>query len=206
MTKTFALILTAATVATSAPAIAQTATDTARLQDAQRRFNNELSVYRSRTGNWNNNNSSRNQRSVDRLDTEITNFRTELDRYQSIMRNSRSYGRNDGYQSGTADSRNQEDNAYYDPARDYRDGNYQERTLAKDDRVYRGTDGRYYCKRNDGTTGLIVGGVGGAVLGNVIDGGRSRAVGTILGGVLGAVAGRAVERGANDRNGEVRCR
>jgi outer membrane lipoprotein SlyB len=44
------------------------------------------------------------------------------------------------------------------------------------------------------------------VLGNVIDGGRSRAVGTILGGLLGAVAGRAVERGANDRNGEIRCR
>jgi Glycine zipper 2TM domain len=203
MNKVIALLVSAAALGTAVPAIAQTASDTARLQDAQRRFNSELSVYRSQNTYRN---SNRNMRAQDRLDTELTNFRQELDRYQGIVRNSRSYGRNNGYQSGTTGSRYEDDNAYYDPSRDYRDGNYQERVLANDDRVYRGTDGRYYCKRNDGTTGLIVGGVGGAVLGNVIDGGRSRAVGTILGGLLGAVAGRAVERGANDRNGEIRCR
>lgn len=204
MKKTLALIIAAATIATGAPALAQTASETARLQDAQRRFNSELSVYRSQTVNRNNNRSPRAQ---ERFDTELTNFRQELDRYQAIVRNNRNYGRNGGYQQGTTGGRYDDDNAYYDPSRDYRDGSqYQERALANDDRVYRGTDGRYYCKRNDGTTGLIVGGVGGAVLGNVIDGGRSRAVGTILGGVLGAVAGRAVERSANDRNGEIRCR
>jgi len=203
MKKTFALILATATIATCAPALAQTATETARLQDAQRRFNSELSAYRSQPTNRNNN---RNVRAQERLDTEITNFRAELDRYQASVRNNRNFGRNGGYQSSQNNGRPEDDNAYYDPSRDYRDGNYQERVLASDDRVYRGTDGRYYCKRNDGTTGLIVGGVGGAVLGNVIDGGRSRAVGTILGGLLGAVAGRAAERGANDRNGEIRCR
>lgn len=199
MKKTLALILATAAIATGAPALAQTASETARLQDAQRRFNSELSVYRSQTVNRN---SNRSPRAQERFDTALTSFRQELDRYQAIVRNNRNFGRN-GYQPN---NRYEDDNAYYDPSRDYRDGNYQERVLANDDRVYRGTDGRYYCKRNDGTTGLIVGGVGGAVLGNVIDGGRSRAVGTILGGVLGAVAGRAVERGANDRNGEIRCR
>ncbi len=202
MKKTLALILAAATIASGAPALAQTAQDTARLQDAQRRFNSELSIYRSQSVNRNNNRSPRAQ---ERFDTQLTYFRQELDRYQAIVRNNRNFGRN-GYQSGTVNGRYDDDNAYYDPSRDYRDGNYQERVLASDDRVYRGTDGRYYCKRNDGTTGLIVGGVGGAVLGNVIDGGRSRAVGTILGAIGGAIAGRAVERSANERNGEIRCR
>jgi outer membrane lipoprotein SlyB len=40
------------------------------------------------------------------------------------------------------------------------------------------------------------------VLGNVIDGGRSRTVGTLLGGAAGALAGRAVDRS----NQQIRCR
>jgi len=41
----------------------------------------------------------------------------------------------------------------------YRDGRYyRERRLTRADRIYRGRDGRYYCRRSDGTTGLIVGG------------------------------------------------
>jgi hypothetical protein len=90
----------------------------------------------------------------------------------------------------------------YDASRYYRDDpRYQERRLGPQDEVYRGSDGRYYCKRSDGTTGLIVGGVGGAALGNVIDGGHSRAAGTLIGGALGALLGQAV-----DRNSDVRCR
>ncbi|QXQ06608.1 glycine zipper 2TM domain-containing protein [Sphingosinicellaceae bacterium] len=57
-------------------------------------------------------------------------------------------------------------------------------------------------KRNDGTTGLIVGAVGGGILGNVIDGGHSRAAGTLIGGALGAIAGKAVDQ----NNAQVRCR
>jgi hypothetical protein len=91
----------------------------------------------------------------------------------------------------------------YDAARDYRDDpRYAERRLGPDDQVYRGSDGRYYCKRSDGTTGLIVGGAGGAILGNVIDGGHNRAAGTLIGGALGALLGRSIEK----NNDDVRCR
>jgi hypothetical protein len=90
----------------------------------------------------------------------------------------------------------------YDAAPAYRDDpRYTERRLSSQDEVYRGSDGRYYCKRNDGTTGLIIGGIGGGVLGNVVDGGHNRAAGTLIGGALGALAGKAIEQ-----NGDVRCR
>lgn len=83
----------------------------------------------------------------------------------------------------------------------YRDDRrYRERRLSRNDRIYRGQDGRYYCRRSDGTTGLIVGGIAGGVLGNIIAPGDSRTLGTILGAAGGAAAGRAI-----DRNG-ARCR
>jgi len=53
-------------------------------------------------------------------------------------------------------------------------------------------NGRTYCRHSDGTTGLLVGGVGGAVVGNSIDNGGL--LGTALGAVGGALAGRAVDR------------
>jgi hypothetical protein len=90
----------------------------------------------------------------------------------------------------------------YDAARYYRDDSrYAERRLGPNDEVYRGSDGRYYCKRSDGTTGLIIGGAGGAIIGNVIDGGHNRIAGTLIGGALGALAGKAI-----DQNSDVRCR
>ncbi|WP_205590117.1 glycine zipper 2TM domain-containing protein [Sphingomonas paeninsulae] len=69
-------------------------------------------------------------------------------------------------------------------------------------RHYRERDGRHdqrYCTRNNGTTGLIVGGVGGALLGRAIDTRGDRAVGTIGGAALGALAGRAIDRGGSRR-------
>ena len=83
----------------------------------------------------------------------------------------------------------------------YRDDRrYSERRLSDNDRIYRGRDGRYYCRRSDGTTGLIVGGAVGALLGNAIDGGRSSLLGTLIGGAAGAAIGREIDRGS------VRCR
>lgn len=91
-------------------------------------------------------------------------------------------------------------NGYY-ADRYYRDDRrYRERRLSENDRIYRGQNGQYYCRRSDGTTGLIVGAVAGGVLGNVIAPGNSETLGTILGAVAGGAAGRAIDR--ND----VRCR
>ena len=77
----------------------------------------------------------------------------------------------------------------------YRDGSYyQPRSLAYNDRIYRGRDGRYYCRRPDGTTGLIIGALAGGVLGNVLAPGDSKTLGTVIGAVGGGLAGRALDR------------
>lgn len=87
----------------------------------------------------------------------------------------------------------------------YRDGRYyRERRLSHNDRIYRGRDGRYYCRRNDGTTGLIIGAGVGALIGNSLDNGRSSTFGTILGAVAGGAIGREIDR--NDGRRDLRCR
>ncbi|WP_422058287.1 glycine zipper 2TM domain-containing protein [Sphingomonas sp.] len=88
----------------------------------------------------------------------------------------------------------------WDAARYYRDGSYEERRLSRGDNVYVGRDGRYYCRRSDGSAGLIVGGIAGGVLGNIIAPGGSKTLGTIIGAAGGAAIGSAVDKG------EVRCR
>ena len=69
-------------------------------------------------------------------------------------------------------------------------------------RVWRDRQGRYRCRRSNGTTGLIVGGAAGALVGRSIDGGRNRTTGTVVGAVAGALVGREVQR-SNSRR---RCR
>jgi uncharacterized protein YcfJ len=59
---------------------------------------------------------------------------------------------------------------------------------------WRGNDGRLYCRRSNGTVGLVVGAAGGALIGRAVDGGRSRATGTILGAAAGALIGREIQR------------
>ncbi len=60
--------------------------------------------------------------------------------------------------------------------------------------VWKDSQGRYRCKRPDGTTGLIVGGAAGALVGRAVDTKGERATGTILGAAAGALLGRSVER------------
>jgi uncharacterized protein YcfJ len=72
-------------------------------------------------------------------------------------------------------------------------------------RVYKewvGKDGRRYCRRSDGTTGLIVGGVAGVLVGRSIDTRGDRTLGTLAGAAAGALAGREIERSTSKR----RCR
>jgi uncharacterized protein YcfJ len=75
-------------------------------------------------------------------------------------------------------------------------GRYLEpRRIDRDDRVWRGSDGRYYCRRSNGTTGLVIGAGVGALVGREIDGGRDRTVGTIVGAAAGGLLGREIDRG-----------
>ena len=77
---------------------------------------------------------------------------------------------------------------------------YRERRLGRNDRVYAGRDGRYYCRRSDGTTGLIVGGIAGGALGAAVTSGRSEVLGVLLGAAAGAAVGSSVDKD------NVRCR
>lgn len=141
----------------------------------------------------------RAQRELELLSSDASVLDRRLD---DLSRNIR-WSRNDGY--GNDRYGRNDYGTDYDASRYYRDDpRYSERNLSYNDEVYRGSDGRYYCKRNDGTTGLIIGGAGGALLGNVIDGGRHRAGGTLIGGALGALLGRSVEQ--NQPQSQYRCR
>ena len=85
----------------------------------------------------------------------------------------------------------------WDPSQHYQAGRYRERRLGRGDRIYRGGDGRYYCRRSDGTTGLVIGALAGGLLGNALGG---NTLSTLLGAGGGAVLGQSIDRG------NVRCR
>ena len=120
-----------------------------------------------------------------RYDSERAIYDRERERYDAAVDRARRYG-------------SRYDNNYNDPVRDYRDDpRYAERPLGSEDQVYRGSDGRYYCRRSDGTVGLVVGAGVGALLGRAIDTRGERGTGTILGGALGALLGRQVERSSD---------
>lgn len=92
------------------------------------------------------------------------------------------------------------DNDWRDRRDDRRGNYYAERQLSRGDRIWRARDGRYYCRRSDGTTGLIVGAAIGGLVGRSLDDGRDRTLGTVLGLAGGALLGREIDRG------NLRCR
>jgi hypothetical protein len=108
--------------------------------------------------------------------------------YQQTRGNGRYWSQGNHYGWNRPDPRF---NGYY-ADNYYRAGNYRPVQLGSNDRIYRGNDNRYYCRRNDGTTGLIIGAIGGGVLGNVLAPGGSKTLGSILGGSLGAVLGNSI--------------
>ena len=182
--KTSLIALAATLVATfSVPAMAQSRTEQARWEQAQRRFENERSIY----------------------EAQLQRYEAARQRYGANYGN----GYNSGYNNGASVGAGAYGGNYsqyqtdYDATQYYRDDpRYQERVLTANDEVYRGSDGRYYCRRSDGTTGLIIGGAGGALFGNMIDGGHNRVGGTLIGGALGALLGRSIEQNSQP----VRCR
>ena len=60
-------------------------------------------------------------------------------------------------------------------------------------REWRGRDGRIYCRKSDGTVGLVVGAAGGALLGRAVDTEGDRTTGTILGAAAGALIGKSID-------------
>lgn len=87
----------------------------------------------------------------------------------------------------------------------YRSSYYDEpryNSYAYDGPVWRGRDGRYYCRRDNGTTGLLIGAAVGGLVGHEVAGRRGdRTLGVVLGAAGGALLGRAI-----DRSSGARCR
>lgn len=104
------------------------------------------------------------------------------------------------YDTGADTFQNRHDRR--DRYNDRRYGRGYDEPVYRNTRTWRGNDGRYYCKKKDGTTGLIIGGAAGALLGREIAGRGDNTLGTILGGVGGALLGREIDRGGSKR----RCR
>lgn len=85
--------------------------------------------------------------------------------------------------------RHYDDDRYYG----HRDRYYDE-PVYRDTRVWRGRDGRYYCRKENGTTGLLIGAGVGALAGNELAGRGDKTLGAILGAAGGAILGRAIDR------------
>lgn len=92
------------------------------------------------------------------------------------------------------------DRAYHHRIYDDRGYYVQPRRISRNSYMWRGRDGRYYCKRDNGTTGLVIGAGVGALAGHELAGRGDRTLGAILGGAVGAVVGREIDRGS------LRCR
>lgn len=82
--------------------------------------------------------------------------------------------------------------------RDYNRGYNQGRRdqrLSSNSQVWRDKrDGRYYCKRDNGTTGLLIGAGVGGLAGHTIAGNGDKTLGAILGAAGGALLGREIDR------------
>ncbi|MCT2559832.1 glycine zipper 2TM domain-containing protein [Tsuneonella sp. YG55] len=86
------------------------------------------------------------------------------------------------------------DSRYYGNGYGYQQTYYGEPVYANT-RVWRGEDDRYYCRKSNGTTGLVIGAAGGALLGREIAGRYGdRTLGAILGAAGGALLGREIAK------------
>ncbi len=97
------------------------------------------------------------------------------------------YKRGRGHERGYYDNGYRQQRAYYGEP------------VNRNTRVWRDRrDGQYYCRKQDGTTGLLIGGAAGALIGREVA--RDRTLGAILGAAGGALLGREIDRGGS------RCR
>ena len=88
----------------------------------------------------------------------------------------------------------------FDQASDFHRKRKDRRYYARDERInsntriWRDNNGRYRCKKDNGTTGLLIGAAVGGVAGHEIAGNGDKLLGTIIGGGAGALIGREIDR------------
>lgn len=83
--------------------------------------------------------------------------------------------------------------SFYGQSSDGRQRYYDEPVYQRT-RVWQGDDGRYYCRRSDGTTGLLIGAAVGGLAGRELAGRDDRTLGTVIGAGAGALLGRSIDR------------
>lgn len=106
------------------------------------------------------------------------------------------YGRDD-WDDDDDDWRDRRDRRHWrDRDRDWDD----DRRFRGRDRYWQDRNGRWRCRRDDGTVGLLVGAGVGALIGREVDRRGDRTLGTVLGAVGGGLLGREIDRGG------ARCR
>jgi hypothetical protein len=79
-------------------------------------------------------------------------------------------------------------------------GNSNWRPASQQNPYWWGANGQVQCRRQDGTTGLLVGALAGGTLGNMLAREGDKRLGSVIGGTLGAVLGNELAKG------NVRCR
>jgi hypothetical protein len=107
------------------------------------------------------------------------------------------YGREDYRRGYRGDYRSDYRGSYRD---DYRNSGRYDQRVYRDTRVWRGDNGRYYCRKQNGTTGLLIGGAVGALLGHQLAGGNDKTIGALVGAAGGAAIGKAID------DGDIKCR
>ena len=84
--------------------------------------------------------------------------------------------------------------AQFDRQRDRERRYARDQRVNNNTRIWRGNDGRYRCKKDNGTTGLLIGGAVGGLAGHEIAGNGDKLLGTVLGAAGGALLGREIDR------------
>ena len=109
------------------------------------------------------------------------------------------WSQNDSYNHSRERNRGWRNQGQYGNGYGYNGGYYNnnryDEPVYRNTRPWRGDDGRYYCRRSDGTTGLIIGGAVGGLIGSQVAGRHGdKTLGVILGAGIGARAGREIAR------------
>ncbi|PZU50725.1 MAG: hypothetical protein DI568_02955 [Sphingomonas sp.] len=123
--------------------------------------------------------------------------------------------RNNAYNQGYRDGRQvqaRQSQQYRGNSYGWQQPNYNSRYVNNSYPTYRGAavrgsqpywwgqNGQVYCRRQDGTAGLLVGALAGGTLGNMIAKQGDKTLGSVIGGTLGAVLGNEIAKG------NARCR